>query len=844
MTLERKKLKNDTHKRMQVLLDAMPFACHLWDKDLKIIESNDESLRLFNINDKNIFQDCFFGLLPEYQPDGQRSDEKAIACLNKALSDGRCVFKFMHQELDGTPIPTEVTLIRVVYEDEYVIAAYVRDMREYNQMQAIIDQRDKLLHAVNNVASILLSYEEETFEAALQKAMGCIADIINVDRVYIWKNEMIDGVLYYTNQYEWLKDEEYHGELVHPAMKYPYNTSPRWESLFRRGECVNSPVSCLPPEEAGMLQPYHIKSILVLPVYLYSDFWGFVSFDDCKDERVFTADEVDILRSASLMIVNAITKYLMMSAIQATAAQLKHAVTAAQDASNTKSSFLATMSHEIRTPMNAIVGMTRIGKSASDMEKMIYAFDRIDGASNHLLGVINDILDISKIESGKFELSYGEFSFEETLKTVVNVISFRTEEKHQKFSIFIDEKIPHNLIGDDQRLSQVIVNLLSNAVKFTPANQSIRLDAHLVDEKDGICTLKISIKDSGIGVSAEQQARLFSSFQQADSSISRKFGGTGLGLVISKHIIERMGGKIWVESDLGAGATFSFTIQAERGLGQTNSPLLSDFNRTNLRLLVVDDDPDTLEWFTYITRQLGLKCDTAANAAEALRYLDIHSYEIFFIDWDMPDINGIELSRQIISREGKKSIIVICSAYSWNDIERDAKAVGVTRFLPKPLLISTVADCINKCFAKAPALFQEAPSDEVLTFKGYRMLLVEDLEINREIVLAMLEPTLLVIDCAENGAEAVRMFEESHNRYDVIFMDIQMPGIDGYEATRRIRALDTEKAKTIPIIAMTANVFREDIDKCLQAGMTGHLGKPIDQDKMLNILREHLKQLE
>jgi PAS domain S-box-containing protein len=397
--------------------------------------------------------------------------------------------------------------------------------------------------------------------------------------------------------------------------------------------------------------------------------------------------------------------------------QMTKQQTEIESASRAKSAFLANMSHEIRTPLNAIIGMTTIGKSSASLERKDYCFTKIEDASTHLLGVINDILDMSKIEASKFELSPVEFNFEKMLQRVVGVINFRVDEKQQKFTVYIDNAVPQTIIADDQRLAQVIINLLGNAVKFTPEQGSISLDARFLGEEDGLCTIEIAISDTGIGISADQQKHLFSSFQQAEATTVRRYGGTGLGLAISRNIVEMMGGKITVKSDYGKGSVFTFTIQAKKG---------SHINEA------INDYPEK---------------DTEEE--------------------ETPDLTGL--------------------------------------------------------------------------FAGRRILLAEDMEINREVVLALLEPTLLEIDCAENGIEAVRKFSEAPDKYDLIFMDVQMPEMDGYEATRRIRALDIPGAKTIPIVAMTANVFREDVEKCVAAGMNGHVGKPLDFDDVMKKLNFYLK---
>ena len=390
-------------------------------------------------------------------------------------------------------------------------------------------------------------------------------------------------------------------------------------------------------------------------------------------------------------------------------ARLAGAKEIAEQGNRAKSAFLANMSHELRTPMNSIIGMTTIGLTGTDIDRKDYSLRKINDASKHLLGIINDILDISKIEAGKFEISEMRFNFARMIQRIVGVVNIRADEKMQNLMVYIDEAIPTVLYGDDQRLAQVLTNLLGNAIKFTPDNGTIGLNAYFSGEENGTCTIKFTVTDTGIGISPEQQAHLFQSFNQAESNTTRKFGGTGLGLTISKDIIEMMGGKIWIDSELGRGAVFSFIVPLKR---------------------VVQKAPLAIE--------------------------------------------------------------------------------------------------------------KDADPDIIQSFEGFRILLAEDIAINREIVMTLLEPTLLKIDCAANGQEAVRTYCEAAEEYDMIFMDIQMPEMDGYEATRRIRALGTENSKTIPIIAMTANVFKEDIEKCLDAGMDGHIGKPIDLDEVMQILREHL----
>jgi CheY-like chemotaxis protein len=463
-------------------------------------------------------------------------------------------------------------------------------------------------------------------------------------------------------------------------------------------------------------------------------------------------------------------------------------------------------------------------------------------------------MDMSKIEANKFELAPMEYDLEKILQRVVNVVNFRIDEKRQKFSVYIDRSIPRTLTGDEQRIAQVITNLLGNAVKFTPEEGSITLAVRLADMVNDLCTLQVSVSDTGIGISAEQQERLFKSFEQAESNTTRKYGGTGLGLAISKSIVELMGGSILVESELGKGSVFSFTVQLQRGTEEKQKSLYAGMNLNNVSILAVDDDPDILMYFNEIAQGFGLSCDTATSGEKALELINQKGgYHIYFIDWRMPGMDGVQLAGKIKERVAGHPVVIMISAAEWSAIAEEAKAAGVDKFLSKPLFSSTIAEVINECLGMGKRQAEKAKTADIAAnFAGRRVLLVEDVEINREIVQSLLEPTQLEIDCAENGAEAVRMFAESPDRYDVIFMDVQMPVMDGYDATQRIRELEAEinsvsrnnTVRRVPIVAMTANVFKEDIEKCLAAGMDSHVGKPLDFEEVVDRLYSYLEPVQ
>jgi signal transduction histidine kinase/CheY-like chemotaxis protein len=601
----------------------------------------------------------------------------------------------------------------------------------------------------------------------------------------------------------------------------------------------------------AVLKILEVRAFVTAPLYLDGTLWAALNVEECQIPRKWTESDRQLIVTLSSLVAGAVNRGLREK-------ERDTALTQAEQASRAKSIFLANMSHEIRTPMNAIIGMTAIAKTSPDMERKEYCLGKIEDASTHLLGVINDILDMSKIEANRFELSFTDFNFEKMLQKVVNVINFRIDEKRLNFTVHIDRKIPRILFGDEQRLAQVITNLLSNAVKFTPEQGSIRLESVLEAEEGGLCTLLTTVIDTGIGITQEQQPRLFSSFEQADSSTSRKFGGTGLGLAISKRIVDMMDGGIWVKSEPGKGSAFSFRVKIKRGIGVPERHLAPGAGWKNIRVLAIDDAEDIREFFIEVAQGMEFFLQTAASGEEALELIEKNgAYDIYFVDWKMPGLDGIELSRRIKAMGGASVAIMISAAQS-SAVEAEAKSAGVDKFLSKPLFPSAVADCISQCLGQDNVVAEAGRQPEQDdNFTGKRILLVEDVEINQEIVIALLEPLSLTIDCAENGIRAVELFTEAPEKYDMIFMDVQMPEMDGYEATRRIRSFERERQKKrppessrvsekgippsgIPIIAMTANVFREDVEKCLAVGMNAHVGKPLDLDEVLIILRTYL----
>jgi len=526
--------------------------------------------------------------------------------------------------------------------------------------------------------------------------------------------------------------------------------------------------------------------------------------------------------------------------------EAKRASQAAEDASLAKGSFLANMSHEIRTPMNAIIGMVKIAEKTDEVDKLKYCLSNIENSSTHLLGLINDILDMSKIEAGKLELENTPLNIEKMLVKVCNLIIEKTEQKNIKFNIVLCAGMRMHYIGDELRLSQVITNLLSNAVKFTPENGKIELTVDEIETEKDYSVLRFSVKDTGIGMTKEQMDRLFTAFEQATSSTTRQYGGTGLGLTISKRIVEKMDGRIWAESESGKGSEFIFEVKLLRPEQQGGPIIYGNIRPSDVKLLIVDPDKKVREYFKSITASFGILDSYEAENVEqavdsALRARNMENpYDIIFVDHTLADENGIDFIRNSGVRLDKNNVVVMTSFLNWNKIEESVHGIGVKRFIPKPLFPSAILDSINEVISGAVKnldIQSENIMEEAPDFSNITLLLAEDVEINREIFIALLEDTNINIEHAENGLAAVNKFKDDPDKYDLIIMDVQMPELDGYGATRAIRAIGTERAKTIPIVAMTANVFKEDMDKCLDAGMNDHLAKPIQVNAVVEKIK-------
>jgi PAS domain S-box-containing protein len=615
--------------------------------------------------------------------------------------------------------------------------------------------------------------------------------------------------------------------------------------IRKDGEIVytNLTVSCIRDETGDVL---HVLAS-------FQDITERKKMDDDLHERI---KELDEAQSAMLNMME----------------DLDEEKSRAEEATRAKSDFLANMSHEIRTPMNAVIGMAHLASKTELTPKQKDYLNKIQSSANSLLGIINDILDFSKIEAGKLDMEAVEFDLLETMDNVANVITVKAQERENLEVLFyLDSEVPNFLVGDSLRLNQILVNLGNNAVKFTEQGEIV-ISARVTERSDNKVTLQFSVRDTGIGMTAEQQGKLFQAFSQADTSTTRKYGGTGLGLTISKRLVNLMGGEIWIESEPGQGTTFNFTAQFGLGKATVKRRFEPSPNLRGLKVLVVDDNATSREILQDILESFTFEVYLSASGDEALEEIERADgdkpFELVIMDWKMPGMDGIEASRRIKSHPELSEIppIVLVTAYGREEVMQQADDIGLEGFLLKPVNSSVMFDAIMQALGKeahlAPQAGRQTEPDaaELDTISGARVLLVEDNEINQQVAQEILQGAGLKVTIANNGQEGLDAARK--NEYDIILMDIQMPVMDGYTATRKIRewqlkahsskldAADSSDisatnlqppASTVPIIAMTAHAMAGDEQKSLDAGMNGHVTKPIDPEKLFAALQKWIK---
>ena len=525
---------------------------------------------------------------------------------------------------------------------------------------------------------------------------------------------------------------------------------------------------------------------------------------------------------------------------------LTDALASAEEANKAKTAFLSNMSHEIRTPMNAIIGLDNIAINDPETPPKTREYlEKIGASAEHLLHLINDILDMSRIESGRMVIKNEEFAFEELLGMVNTMISGQCADKGLKYSCHLSGDIDDYYVGDKMKLRQVLINILGNAVKFTPEGGKVNLTVEKTASYDNQSTMRFTISDTGIGMSKEYLPKLFDTFTQEDSSMTNKYGSSGLGMAITKNIVEMMNGTITVESEKGKGSTFYVTVPLINGAKHDDEEF-EEFRPDEMTVLVVDDDPVACEHAKLVLEKTGVAAEIAMSGPEAiekvsLRHARRDPYNLILVDWKMPDMDGVETTRRLREIIGHESAIIILTAYRWDDVVDEATAAGVDSFLPKPLFANSVMEEFKNAMRHKGILY--AAEKNRVDLEGRHILLAEDVAINAEIMMMVLAARGMDVDLAVNGKIAVDMFAASEQgHYDAILMDMRMPEMDGLEATRVIRAMDRTDAKELPIIALTANAFDEDVQRSLQAGLNAHLTKPVQPEALYETLESLIKE--
>ena len=671
---------------------------------------------------------------------------------------------------------------------------------------------------------------DDILDAALEHTLGLVGGFMGVDRAYVFRFTPEADTM--SNSHEWCAPGV-SAQKVN-LQDLPTTIAPQWMAAVRRGEEIHIPLVTRLPEtwnaERDILEPQGIQSLLVLPICSGVRVFGFMGFDAVANPRNWDQEARTLLRFLAdnlASIWERIQQNLELKAASDLALEL---ATRADEANRAKSEFLANMSHEIRTPLNGVIGMANLLKDTDLSEKQTRFVDILGSSATALLAVINDVLDFSKIESGRLEVETVPFSPEQVLAETVEDFGLRAREKGLELHIVVDRDTPEQVLGDPTRVRQILANLVGNAIKFT-GQGNVQLRARTVRLSEDSVALRFSVQDSGIGISREQLGRLFLPFSQADSSTTRRFGGTGLGLVISRRLCELMGGYLEVASEPGQGSTFTLELPVGVVRETSHPEAALSRNWASLKVLVVDDNPVASEIIQEQLATWGVSVEVAGSGAEALRrLLDADArgrpFTLAILDWRMPGLDGVETARMIKEMGlARLPSLLMVTGFDRTEASEAAQGTIIQGFISKPVRPSTlfneILGVLEGTSVKAPV----APKAPRLRFPGVRALLVEDNEINRIIAVELLGTMDIKPTVACSGAEAVKLLQEVD--FDVVFMDIQMPEMDGLEATRLIRKLDRPGVTQLPILAMTAHAFQADRERSLAAGMNDHLNKPI-----------------
>ena len=757
--------------------------------DGKFIDCNNATLKMLNLNSKEEFLNMRpYDLYPEFQPDGENSIEKSVKMGEICLKQGSCEFEWLNV-IDNKESWANVTLTKLTIKNKDIIHVHWKNIQEKKMLEIEMKKKNEELE-----------YQKRYIQAIIDSQKSIIV--------------VTDGKSIRT---------------ANKAFFNFYNVSTLEEFREKYGASIIDTFE----EHEGYLTKFVNGESCIDYILKNKDKIHKAIISKNGEKNIFSVNAHNFKFANEQLITIALTDITELENMKN---ELQIAKEKAEESTKAKSEFLANMSHEIRTPMNAIIGLSHLAMESDSLEKQKAYIEKIANSAKSLLGIINDILDFSKIEAGKLTIEKINFDLFETISNVINIISFKAHKKNLEIIVDYDVNLGKNFYGDSLRISQILTNLLTNSVKFTEKGE-----IKLIVKETGENRVRFEIKDTGIGITKEQQAKLFQSFSQADGSTTRKFGGTGLGLSISKRLCELMNGKIWVESEPGKGSNFIFEIELEKIKEEMQPYTLF----SGKKALIVDDNQNWRDILKHLLSSFGLDVDTVDNGKKAIAKIEKENFDLILIDWNMPELDGISTIKILKEKYSAKVTdkIILVSAFKEENLLKSIEEIGIKLFMEKPINPSTLNDMLSDIFlgtSRVSAL-EKLKEKKILkynikTLKGSLILLVEDNKTNQEIVMGLLENSDINLDIANNGKEAVELFKKKN--YELILMDIQMPVMDGYEAAKKIRETD----KNIPIIALTANAMKEDIERTKEAGMNEHLNKPIDVEKLYATLLKYISK--
>jgi len=811
--------------RFRLLISGMQAGVMVEDEHRKVVLVNQYFCDLFQITqppDQLIGFDC--AAAAEESKVLFTNPESFIWDINNTLNLRRIVTNHELQMTNGITLERDFIPIEDTVKKNQGILWIYRDITRRKNGERDLKRQSEILSGTALAMNYLLTIPDH--EQSMQKALEAVGIATGVDRAYIFESsiEHTTGATLLSQRFEWTA-EGVIPEMDNPELQnMPFSEGfPRWYELLSNGKTLSGMVKDFPDYERQLLEPQNIISLIVVPVFVNDIFWGTVGFDDCSKGIRWSSNEASILKALAASIGGSISREIIGK-------ELSKARIIAENATKTKSDFLATMSHEIRTPMNGVIGMTSLLLQTQLTPDQRDYTETIKISGELLLNLINDILDFSKIESGKMVLEEHHFDLRMAIEDVLDLMATTTKEKKLGLYFQVDPDIPQRITGDLTRLRQILVNLVGNAIKFTNEGEVV-IRVKQIENKGKDALLEFSVSDTGIGIPAEKIDRLFKPFSQVDASTTRKFGGTGLGLAICYKLVRLMNGNIWVTSEMNHGSVFRFTIKTRYSLDdeQLQSHLQDQIRLTRKKILVIDSHPTSCDILCTLFENYGMTTVAAINAGMALAMInEKQDFDLVLMDHDLPDMASNVLASEIKKTKAYTDVPFILII---NPILTDQEPTSDNNFrarISKPLkhsqLISHVSNILtDRKSILSQSLPQPARVEKINQIYPLNILVAEDNTINQKLILRLFEMLGYSIHIAANGYEVIEAL--SRMKFDIIFMDIQMPEMDGLEATKQIIALWGDQKPLI--VAMTANALKSDKENCLAAGMDDYISKPL-----------------